>query len=159
MAPYLQWIFKHLHLKNAFQNVVCKTAGILSQPPCVQLPVINICGGLVRAEYGGCWVTGPVGWIRWPPSNGAFASLSWSFWKIFAANMMTSSNGNIFRVTGLCEGSPVTAGFPSQRPVTRSFDVFFDLRLNKRLSKQSRRRWLETPSRSSWHHCNDMNIL
>ena len=39
---------------------------------------------------------------------------------------MTSSNGNIFRVTGpLCE----------QRPVTRSFDVFFDLRLNKRSSK------------------------
>ena len=25
--------------------------------------------------------------------------------------------------------------FPAQRPVTRSFDVFFDLRLNKRLSK------------------------
>ena len=36
--------------------------------------------------------------------------------------------------------SPVTAEFPSQRPVTRSFDVFFDLHLNKRLSKQSRRR-------------------
>ena len=33
----------------------------------------------------------------------------------------------------------VTGGFPSQRPVTRSFDVFFDLRLNKQLSKQSRR--------------------
>ena len=31
----------------------------------------------------------------------------------------------------LCE---VTGGFPSQRPVTRSSDVFFDLRLNKRLS-------------------------
>ena len=44
--------------------------------------------------------------------------------------------------------------FPSQRPVTRSFDVFFDLRLNKRFSKQSRRRWFETPSRSLWHHCN-----
>ena len=26
--------------------------------------------------------------------------------------------------------------FPAQWPVTRSFDVFFDLRLNKRLSKQ-----------------------
>ena len=26
---------------------------------------------------------------------------------------------------------------PAQRPVTRSFDVFFDLRLNKLLSKQS----------------------
>ena len=37
----------------------------------------------------------------------------------------------------LCEGnSPVTGEFPSQRPVTRSFDVFFKLRLNKRLSKQ-----------------------
>ena len=34
--------------------------------------------------------------------------------------------------------------FPSQRPVTRSFDVFFDLRLNKRLSKQSRRRDLRS---------------
>ena len=43
-----------------------------------------------------------------------------------------------FRVTGLYAGnSPVTGDFASQRPVTRSFDVFFDLRLNKRLSKQS----------------------
>ena len=45
--------------------------------------------------------------------------------------MMTSSNGKIFRVTGLCAGnSPVTGEFPAQRPVTRSFDVFFDLRLS-----------------------------
>ena len=48
--------------------------------------------------------------------------------------------------------SPVTGEFPSQRPVTRSFDVFFDLRRNKRLGKQSRSRWFETPSRSLWHH-------
>ena len=33
--------------------------------------------------------------------------------------------------------SPVPGEFPTQRPVTRGFDVFFDLRLNKRLSKQS----------------------
>ena len=46
---------------------------------------------------------------------------------------MTSSNGNILRVT-----DPLTGEFPSQRPATRSFGVFFDLRLNKRLSKQSR---------------------
>ena len=40
----------------------------------------------------------------------------------------------------LCMGnSPVTGEFPSQRPVTQSCDVLFDLRLNKRLSKQSRR--------------------
>ena len=43
----------------------------------------------------------------------------------------------------LCEGNlPVPGGFPSQRPVTRSFEVFFDLCLNKRLSKQPKRRWL-----------------
>ena len=51
-------------------------------------------------------------------------------------------------------GIQSTGGFPSQRPVTRSFDVFFHLRLNKRLSKQSRRLWFETPSRSLWRHCN-----
>ena len=48
-------------------------------------------------------------------------------------NMMTSSNENIFRVSGHLCGE-----FPGQRPVTRSFDLFFDLRPNKRLSKQSR---------------------
>ena len=38
----------------------------------------------------------------------------------------------------ICAGnSPVTGEFPAQRPVTRSFAFFFDLRLNKRLSKQS----------------------
>ena len=41
----------------------------------------------------------------------------------------------------------VTGEFPAQRPVTQSFDVFFDLRLIKRLSKQSRGWWFETPSR------------
>ena len=56
----------------------------------------------------------------------------------------------------LCAGnSPVVTGeFPTQRPVARSFDVFFDLRLNKRLSKQSRGWWFETPSWSVWRHCN-----
>ena len=44
--------------------------------------------------------------------------------------------------------------FPSQGPVTRSFDVFFDLGLNKPLSKQSRRWWFETLSCSLWRHCN-----
>ena len=43
-----------------------------------------------------------------------------------------------YALLAFCVGnSPVTDEFPSQRPVTRSFDVFFDLRLNKRLSKQS----------------------
>ena len=48
----------------------------------------------------------------------------------------------------ICAGnSPVTGEFPAQRPVTRNFDVFFDLRLNKRLSKQSWGWRLETPWR------------
>ena len=51
--------------------------------------------------------------------------------------MMTSSNGNIFRVTGpLCGEFTGSSEFPAQRPVTRRSDVFFDLRQNKRLSKQ-----------------------
>ena len=53
----------------------------------------------------------------------------------------------------LCVGNPsVNVGFPSQRPETRRFDVFFELRLNKRLGKQSRRWWFQTPSRSLWRH-------
>ena len=52
------------------------------------------------------------------------------------------------------ENPPVTAGFPSERPVTLDFDVFFDLHLNKRLSKQTGRRWFETPWCSLWHYCN-----
>ena len=75
--------------------------------------------------------------------------------SLFPVFMMTPSNGNMFRVTGFCAGnSPVTGEFPLDRPLTRSFDVFFDLRLNKRLSKQSRRRWFETPLRSLWRHSN-----
>ena len=55
----------------------------------------------------------------------------------------------------ICAGnSPVPGEFPTQRPVTWSFDVFFDLRLNKRLSKQSWGWWFETLSRSLWRHCN-----
>ena len=42
--------------------------------------------------------------------------------------------------------------------MTRSFDVFFDLRLNKLLSKQSKRQWFETSSRSLWRHYNVMVI-
>ena len=60
----------------------------------------------------------------------------------------------------LCVGnSPVTGELPSQRQVTWSSGVSFDLRLNKRLSKQSWGWWFETPSRSLWRHCNDFGHL
>ena len=54
--------------------------------------------------------------------------------------------------------SPVAGEFPSQRPVTRSFGVFFDLHVNNRLSKQSGGWWFETPSRSLWRYCNDWSF-
>ena len=54
----------------------------------------------------------------------------------------------------LCAGnSPVTGEFPAQRPEMWSFDVFFDLCLNKRLSKQSWGWWFEMPLHSLWRHC------
>ena len=58
----------------------------------------------------------------------------------------------------ICAGnSPVPGEFPTQRPVTRSFDVFFDLLPNNRLSKQSWCWWFEMPSRSLWRHRNGDN--
>ena len=58
----------------------------------------------------------------------------------------------------LCAGKPPVSGeFPSQRPVTGNFDVCFDLCLNKPISKQSWRRYFETPSRSLWRHCNEIS--
>ena len=68
---------------------------------------------------------------------------------------MTSSNGNIFRVTGHLCGEFTGAGkFPAQRPVTRSFDAIFDLRWNKRPRKQWWGWWFETPSSPLWRHPN-----
>ena len=61
---------------------------------------------------------------------------------------VTSSNEHIFRVT-------VSGEFPPQRPVMRNFDIFFDLRLNKRLSKHSWGWWFETLSCPLWRQCNE----
>ena len=49
----------------------------------------------------------------------------------------------------------VLGKFPAQRPVTRSFNVFFDLHLNKRLSKQSWGWCFETLPCPIWRHCNE----
>ena len=58
----------------------------------------------------------------------------------------------------ICTGnSPVPGEFPAQRPVTRSFDVSFDLHPNKRLSRQWWGWWFETPSCPLWRHRNDIN--
>ena len=57
----------------------------------------------------------------------------------------------------ICVGnSPVSGEFPAQSPVTQSFDAFFDLRLNKQLSKRSWGWWFETLPRPLWRHSNGM---
>ena len=104
--------------------------------------------------------------------------LCWShFAKIVIGTMMTSMHRSSFPITGpligawwrhqmetfsalpaICAGnSPVSGEFPAQRPVAQSFDVFFDLGLNKRLSKQSCGWWFETLLRQLWRHCNGIN--
>ena len=76
------------------------------------------------------------------------------------ASMMTSWNGAISALLAICAGnSPVPGEFPTQRPVTRNFDVYFDLRPNKRLSKQLWGWWFETQSRSLWRHRNVYGTL
>ena len=54
--------------------------------------------------------------------------------------------------------SPVSGEFPAQRPVMWSFDVSFDLRLIKRLSKHSQGWWFEMLSRPFWRHCKDSSF-
>ena len=59
----------------------------------------------------------------------------------------------------ICAGnSPDPGEFPTQRPVTRSFDVYFDQRPNERLGKQSWGWWFETPSRQFWCHRDRMRM-
>ena len=79
--------------------------------------------------------------------------LTWHTW--WRHQMETFST-----LPSLCAGnSPVTGELPAQRSVTRSFDVSFDLLLNKHLSKQWWGWWFETPSRPLWRHCNDRGCL
>ena len=86
----------------------------------------------------------PVVGIRDVPSQPV--SLRWRHqMEIFCA-LLTIYAGN----------SLVTGEFPAQRPMTRSFDVFFDLRQNKQLSKQWWGWWFEAPLHQLLRHCNDV---
>ena len=78
--------------------------------------------------------------------------LQCSQWRVICHGRDDVIKWKHFRVTG-----PLCGEFPAQMPVTRGFDIFFDLCLNKRFSKQSWGWWFKTPSCSSWRHCNDDN--
>ena len=75
-------------------------------------------------------------------------------------DMMTSSNGNIFRVTGpLCGEFTDHRWIPCTKASGSELWCFFDLRPNKRLSKQSWGWWFDTPSRSLWRYCNGVIVI
>ena len=74
---------------------------------------------------------------------------------LYALFMMTSSNGNIFRVTGhLCGEFTSLQWIPHTKASDAGLWCFFYLRPNKRLSKHWWGWWFETPSRPLWRHCN-----
>ena len=80
--------------------------------------------------------------------TGSHGTFWWSWWR---HQMETFS-----ALLAICAGnSPVTGEFPPQRPVTRSFDVFFDLRLNILLNNQDAGDFSCHRSGSLWRHCND----
>ena len=99
--------------------------------------------------YGWCPSPAPLCIVVLVPSDTPLASPWWRHQMETFSVLLASWAGN----------SPVTGEFPAQRPVTRSFDVFYDLRLNQQLSKQWRRRWFEMPWRSLWHICNAKLLL
>ena len=73
-------------------------------------------------------------------------------WRIFHDDVIKWKHFPRYRpFTGGISWSPVDS---LQRQVTQSFDVVFDLHLNKGLNKQSRRWWVDTSSRSLWRYCN-----
>ena len=83
-------------------------------------------------------------WSETPPSPGP----RFTWWR---HQMETFSDS-----LAICGGnSPATGEFPAQRPVTRSFNVFFDLRLNTWLSKLLQGWWFDTPLCPLWRHSND----
>ena len=85
-------------------------------------------------------------WLWWGHQN-FVDDITWAWWR----NQMKTFSA----LLAICAGnSPVPGEFPTQRPVTRSFDVYFDLRPNKWLSKQSWGWWFVTLSCSLWRHRN-----
>ena len=87
-----------------------------------------------------------------PHTLAAFSSTRW--WKSWWRHQMETFSA----LLAICAGnSPVSGEFATQMPVTRSFDIFFDLRLNKLLGKQSWGWWFETLSYPLWRQGNDLS--
>ena len=143
MIP-LWWNIQH---KQLFQDLN-QFIGIKHAPP--SLNVVTYCVLVTSYDeieliqhWPRLWL---LAWRHW-----ALAWLNVDFLSGWRHQMETFSAS-----LALCAGnSLVTGEIPAQTSVTRSFGVFFDLRLNKQWSKQSWCWWFETPSLPLWCHCND----
>ena len=120
-------------------SLSCKQRTFLKRVTCLNTYLIKICS----------WIISSLVWCSILSFEQGF---HWSECKTWWRHQMETFSA----LLAICAGnSPVPGEFPTQRPVTRSFDVYFDLRPNKWLSKQSWGWWFETPSRSLWRHRND----
>ena len=168
-------------LQNEFEIMVCKISAILSLPGCVNTLwqrqsdlyfgdnifnfISNFRWNLKWQSCFGCIA------LR-ARQNGAPFKMIYSnefscmelfhyyfifqIWlKCISKSLWRHQMETLSALLGICAGnSPVPGELLPQRPVTRSFDIFFDLRLNIRLSKQSWGWWFETLSRTFWRHRN-----
>ena len=83
--------------------------------------------------------------VKEAPAVGSFFSYSWWRHEIETFSALLA----------FCAGtSPVTGKFPAQKQWRGALMFSLICTLHKRLSKQSRGWWFETPSRSLWRHCN-----
>ena len=93
--------------------------------------------------------------VTWTEKSMIWINFKQNYWAGHSYPWWRHQMETFSALLAICAGhSSVTSEFPGQRPVPRSFDVFFDLRLNKRLSKQSWGWWFETLSRPLWRHRN-----
>ena len=100
--------------------------------------------------------------VKWLTSGNMNGIVFFSSVCSSSINVFHNSHASIVQWANLClwwrhqmeTFFRVTGHFPTQRPVTRSFDVFFDRRLDKRLIKQSWGWWFETLSCPLWRHYN-----
>ena len=138
---YIGLTFQRILSTNLMNAILCVVKFKVDKPSSHILHIVVVCDSLRSSERVKCFI------------NGSSNDLS-----LELENLQLHDDVIKSAFLALCEGnSPVNGEFPTQRPVTRSFDVFFDLCLNKRLSKQSWGWWFETPLRSLWRHCNVTN--
>ena len=141
-----------------------KMAAILSRSQCVNLPVLVYFRTFLLGVSMHLWVEEQLQLKSTVPILLEYLSIQLSllfklyrFVHLGGRTWWRNQKETFSALLALREGNPpVTGRFPSRRPVTRSLGVFFDPRLNKRLGKQSKCRWFETPSHSLYHHYNYM---